>query len=431
MSGDAHLQCGSRPWVPPEPAPSSDILKDHPSLREVTTSEADSSVVSETAEVLDHGATHAPPLLPPAPHRQALWNAVSAPVPTPTRAIQNTEDTPSVADTETLEPKQFSSLAGGIAERRGRRPIRLFVANRSDHTLHSEQVNFVHHGTPPELVHWPSEYSTPLPQYTSHVENYPVAQPSLRDVKRSLILSYVAQQQEARNEVKGGSNDLATPVREPPSYLSAIEPRLSAGKKDVSRTIEDALATPRPVASPGFRTLVLPMQLAKRSAKDSLLRPLLLPQDLEERSQYEVAARVVFRAERDSVNSGVSTSELGSSGSTSHTETAAKIEGILALLDDSGVMHSTPIAKACISIFSRGALGELHGSVASLASTYGTTPSSSSVFVSEGSRASLFLESREDHQTNWEDEIISTYCGRPVTGEWSCASASSPTVPRM
>lgn len=308
------------------------------------------------------------------------------------------------------------STAKSLVERRGKRPMQLFVANRGDASSQSEQISFIQRRTPPELVQWQSGRSTPLPPYTSHIDSprpdCSVDEHFLEDTKQSRVILYVAQQWKAHRAVKEASNQqgkapTALPKELPP-YLSCSELSSSQGE-----TTEDLL----PIACPGLRPLILPTQIAKWSAqygspqkREPPLRPLLLPQDLEERSQYEVTARVVFRTERDSASSSASTCMPGAHPSTSYTATSGKIESILALLDGSGVMHSTPISKAIVQTFPCASLGNIHGSVASLASTYGTTPSCSSAFLSQRSYGSLLLVQTEDCQTDWEDDVISEYC---------------------
>ncbi|GJE85564.1 hypothetical protein PsYK624_016430 [Phanerochaete sordida] len=264
---------------------------------------------------------------------------------------------------------------------------------------------------------------TPLPEYTSYTgdlpSDFPAAAPALGDTKKSRVMSYVAEQREAQGAAARGpkaQNSAATLRKEPPPYLSRTAPGLqSAGGTTPSSTPPLS----RSAASPGLRPLILPTHVARRSAestspthsspqqKEQALRPLLLPQDLEERSQYEVSARVVFRAERDS-DASVSSSEA-SDPSSSGTVTPGKIESILVLLDGSGAVRPSQ-SKAMVSAIPRSPLGDIHGSIASLASTYGTTPSCSSAFFSVRSHGSLRLTTNDSCHTDWEGEIISEYC---------------------
>lgn len=359
-------------------------------------------MVSNAAEVLENARLSLYPLGSPSAH--------ALPAAAPTDQQDETTIEPKAHDTES-----YPTRTASLAERRGRRPMQLYVVNQvqGDLSPQSDQECFTLRRTPPEMVHWPSERSTPLPQYTSQIcgDLYPdplVSQQFLENTKQGRLLSYVNQQREAHNLTKesadGHDKGRSMHAKEPPPYLSR-------GAQPHEPVKSSSLSTPSyPVTSPGLRPLILPAQVAQKSTeltsprkREPILRQLLLPQDVEERSQYEVEARVIFRAERDSADSSISVQ------ATAQRANAGKIATILALLGQSGEPNLPQRSKILSTAVAPTSLDDIHGSFASLASTYGTTPSCSSTHLPDWAQGTLLLLQNEACQTDWEDEIISGY----------------------
>ena len=384
-------------------------------------------MTSETAEVVASDTPHISHSPASAPHQQPLECAGSAPQ--PACAAEGSNNAPPVSESNGDQSNTAPSPTKSISERRGKRPLQLFVANPGDSSCQSDQAGRIRREPSQDPVQWPSGSSTPLPQYTSYVDDRPADLHSLRDVKHGLILSYVTQQQEAHEKARASTNQQAktstTPDKEPPSYVSATEPDTLGASANAAEAAEHAFEPPqRPPSTPGLRPLILPTWISKRSVealprrkKEPALRPLLLPQDLRERSQYTMVAPTPLSPAHDSSDIGASICKSPIHALRPDTTMSARIDGILKLLDDSGVTHSTPILRAGISVFPFIDLGSVHGSVASLASTHGTASSGSSEFVSEESRRSILILPSDDCLTDWENEIISIYCDVPCIAD--------------
>lgn len=259
---------------------------------------------------------------------------------------------------------------------------------------------------------WATRCSTPLPPYTQCMEGLrseitmdDTKQASLRELKHTLVLSYISQQAQvvACQDVQAAK---------PPPYLSskAGDGGSETGKKsmsDVEETIEQG-------AKPSLRPLRLPEQLAKRTqpgsdaARPVLLRPLLLPQDFQERCQLGTAQASGFGVDYHPVKRDVSSmSSRPTIQDIGDDRGSPQLDDIVALLNASGIMHSTPKSSKARASYPTMPSSGLESS---LASTYGSTPSCSVSFeLASRARDSLLLMSKGELEADWENEIISAY----------------------